>query len=98
MSWRFRVDDAVWAEIADAIAWYESQRLGLGEEFLVVVEAAFADIHDAPERWALWRDDRNYRRRVIHRFPYSMFYVIEPDEIIVVAVSHNKRLPGHWLT
>lgn len=97
MSWRFRVDDAVWAEIADAVAWYDRQRSGLGQEFLGVIEDAFVNIHESPERWPRWRADREYRRRVLPRFPFSVFYEVDATEITIVAVAHHKRLPGYWL-
>ena len=32
------------------------------------------DIGERPDAWPLWRDDRAYRKRVLTRFPYVIFY------------------------
>lgn len=77
--------------------WYEEHGQGLGGELLEVVERALDEIREAPERWPLWKANRSYRRRVLRRFPYSIFYVVDPDVIIIVALAHHKRRPGYWL-
>jgi hypothetical protein len=30
------------------------------------------------------------------RFPYSVVYLEDEDEIWVLAVAHAKRRPGYW--
>jgi len=37
------------------------------------------------------------RRRVLRRFPYSIVFLLEPAEIVIVAVAHHKRRPGYWI-
>ena len=39
---------------------------------------------------------REVRRKPLRRFPYSLFYVIEPGRIRVVAAAHFKRRPNYW--
>jgi len=38
-------------------------------------------------------DIRAFRFRV---FPYSLVVAVEPEMILVVAVSHGRRRPGYW--
>jgi plasmid stabilization system protein ParE len=83
-------------ELAEAAAWYETRRPGLGVELVMIVERALEEISDAPLAWALWRDDRPYRRKVLGRFPYVIFFRIDPDAIVVLAIAHAKRRPGYW--
>ena len=45
-------------ELAEAAAWYESRRAGLGIELIAVVDSAFAEILDAPLSFPVWRGDR----------------------------------------
>jgi plasmid stabilization system protein ParE len=97
MTLGFRIAPSVWTVLAEAQAWYEDQRSGLGTEFMAAVEGGLDDIRRAPEQWPIWRFDRPYRKRVLGRFPYVIFYVIEHDAIVVLAVAHTKRRPGHWL-
>jgi toxin ParE1/3/4 len=36
------------------------------------------------------------RRYVLRRFPYVLVYLVEPGEIVVLAVAHTHRRPGYW--
>jgi plasmid stabilization system protein ParE len=85
-------------ELSSAAEWYESQRTGLGVELMVEVDEALVEIAERPEAWPLWRDDRGYRKRLLGRFPYIVFYeLIGLDRLEVVAVAHASRKPGYWL-
>ncbi|MCD5417498.1 type II toxin-antitoxin system RelE/ParE family toxin [Candidatus Bipolaricaulota bacterium] len=35
-------------------------------------------------------------RAIMHRFPFGVFYRIEGDSIVVVAVLHGSRHPKRW--
>jgi toxin ParE1/3/4 len=83
-------------ELAEAAAWYEEKRTGLGIELIAVVDRAFEEIADAPLSWGLWRDDRPYRRKVLAHFPYLIFFRVEGDTVVVMAIAHAKRRPGYW--
>jgi toxin ParE1/3/4 len=65
----FRVLPEAGAELAEAAAWYESQRPGLGVELVAIIDAAIARITASPEAWPRWRGDRPYRKHVVGRFP-----------------------------
>ena len=82
-------------EMYDAAAYYESRVPGLGAAFLDKIESAVADIAESPQRWPVIESD--IRRRLIHRFPYGLFYRVDPDEIVVLAVAHLHRRPTYWL-
>ncbi len=84
-------------ELAEAAEWYEAKRTGLGVELIAIVDRAFEEIQDAPLSHALWRVDRPYRRKVLTRFPYVIFFRAEDDEVEVIAVAHAKRRPGFWV-
>jgi plasmid stabilization system protein ParE len=83
-------------ELAEAAAWYEEKRTGLGVELIAVVDRAFEEIADAPLACGLWRHERPYRRKVLARFPYVIFFRLDGDAVVVVAVAHAKRRPGYW--
>jgi hypothetical protein len=67
--------------IENAFAWCEERRSGLSDEFLEEVDATVAG---------------RIRRAVVHRFPYLLFYVIDPHEIVVLACMHASRDPKSW--
>ena len=82
------------AEIDEAFLWYESQRTGLGEEFLAEVNSTLDTVREMPELYAVvWRDTR---RAMLVRFPYSLLYRLVNNQVIVVACFHGKRDPKRW--
>ncbi len=75
-----------------AFAWYEGQRHGLGFEFLDCVEAAIETILQMPKLYAKQHDP--FRRVLVRRFPFSIFYTIEKVEIVVHAIFDNRQDPA----
>jgi plasmid stabilization system protein ParE len=80
--------------LADASIWYEEQRKGLGNQFLDEVLSVFSVISETPLMFPVVH--RNIRRALIHRFPFGVYYRVESDEIVVVAVMHGSRDPRQW--
>lgn len=74
-----------------AFAWYEKQRRGLGFEFLGCVEASLKSILSFPEMYE--KIYSCFRRCVVRRFPFSVFYTIEENEIVIHSVFDNRQDP-----
>jgi plasmid stabilization system protein ParE len=36
------------------------------------------------------------RRALVRRFPYAVFYEVEPERIVVYAVFHCSQDPDKW--
>lgn len=81
-------------DLTESYNWYERQRPGLGDDFLLRVEAALDSICFDPE--ILPAIYKVARRKLIRRFPYGIFYIIGQNKISVLAVMHTKRHPKHW--
>ena len=81
-------------DIDEAYGWYESQRVGLGEEFLGCVDACIQAIRRMPEMHA--RVYENYRRALVRRFPYAVFYDYSGGPVTVYCVFHTSRDPQKW--
>jgi plasmid stabilization system protein ParE len=79
------------ADLAEAYAWYESQRGGLGSEFLAEVAVVLQRIEQMPGAHPIIRGQT--RRALVRRFPYAVFYVLDPDVVAVTAVMHGRRDP-----
>ena len=82
-------------EMYAAARYYELQAPGLGQDFLNKVDNALQDLVRSPERWPVVQED--IRRRLIRRFPYSLIYRIDHNEVVILAVMHQKRHPSYWL-
>ena len=81
-------------EFLHAVARYEGKRRGLGAEFLAEVERAVRRIVSFPQHGSPYLVGT--RRIVLRRFPYSVVYSPDPDDLLVVAVAHQRRKPGYW--
>ena len=79
-------DDLEWA-----FAWYERQRRGLGFEFLDCVENAVKSILNNPEMYKVYYSV--FRGCVVRRFPFSVFYTVENNEIVVHSVFDSRQDP-----
>jgi plasmid stabilization system protein ParE len=83
------------SEVYEAALYYEERANDLGLAFLDEVEKTSQRILANP--MAYRRVGGEVRQALVARFPYSILYVIEPDECIrVIAVAHQKRRPGYW--
>jgi len=81
-------------EIEAAFWWYENEETGLGIEFLDELRAAYDRIVDGPFRYS--QLPSNTRRALLKRFPYAIYFVVEDEIIVVLAVLHTSRDPAEW--
>ena len=83
-------------EVKASYEWYEEQAVGLGEDYLSELESAYEAIVEFPDTWPKFQ--RNFRRFLLGKFPFSVIYRSTGNSIYVVAVMHNHRKPGYWLS
>lgn len=93
---RLRVDPAAEAELSAAVRWYESMRAGLGVDFLAAIDEALERTRAGPESFPIWRRGHPFRRHVLRRFPFVIFFTASEAQVDVVAFAHAKRRPGYW--
>ncbi len=84
------------AEFMAASAYYEAEVPGLGDAFVNELERVVALIRQHPFIGS--QVDETFRRVVLARFPFSVFYFISPkgSRVLIVAVAHQRRKPGYW--
>jgi plasmid stabilization system protein ParE len=78
-------------DLDEAYAWYEKQRVGLGEDFLTSVDACIEFICRLPKIGAIVH--KNYRRALVRRFPYAVFYDYVDNALTVYSIMHTARDP-----
>lgn len=88
------ISSAAERDIEDARLWYERQRAGLGVDFVLSVDDAMARILVNPTSYP--QIHRNYRRALVRRFPFGIFFRMEDTVIAVSAVFHTQRSPATW--
>jgi len=84
------------AEFYEAIAFYDIQRQGLGQEFAKEVEDTIERIKQNPEAWTSVTLSKRTRRCLTNRFPYGIIYQVRQNTILIVAIMHLRRHPQTW--
>ena len=93
----YRFTRAAEAEYLSAISFFEDRRKHLGAALVVEFEQAMRLVQAHPEAWKLVHPE-GVRRIGLRRFPYSVFYRIDPDGCpLITAFAHHRRRPGYWV-
>ena len=81
-------------ELTEASLYYETASSGLGQEFLDDLQRTVDVLRERPQ---LGRPvGHSLRQATFRRFPFLLIYAEEPDQIVVVAVAHQRWRPGYW--
>ena len=88
MKWAL-VTETASQEIDLAKAFYDVR--GTGDKFIAQVEKTMAVISMTPHLYP--KIYKNIHRANLKHFPYGLFYIVEPDNSLVIACLHHKR--GH---
>lgn len=92
--YQIEAEPSVDADIEAAFQWYESEEPGLGFEFVDELRHAYRRILNGPFKYGALRS--GIRRAITRRFPYAIYFSVEDEVIVVVAVLHTARDPAEW--
>jgi plasmid stabilization system protein ParE len=95
MLYRINYKPLARAESADAYEWYAQPNIKMGMAFREDVRRTEAFLKTNPTIYAKVEGDM--RKAVLKRFPYSLFYIIDDDRVIVLSVSHQNREPVSFI-
>ncbi|HET6974964.1 MAG TPA: type II toxin-antitoxin system RelE/ParE family toxin [Pyrinomonadaceae bacterium] len=84
------------AELVSARLWYGQQRNGLDVDLMQRVDETLQRISNAPYRFPY--SYRRLRRALVRQFPFAIYYEATKDEILVIAIFHQRRNPQHLTT
>lgn len=87
------------AELRADVAWYEGRDTELGDCLEAAVDDVIKTILEWPDSGAIWPGWNSIpvaRSRRVTGFPYRLVYVSQASELVVIALAHDKRLPGYW--
>jgi len=83
-------------DFQEASDYYAERSPLIADRFEAEVRRGVAFIENFPEASPVVYPG-DIRRKVLgDRFKYSLFYVIEPDRIRVLAVAYQGRDPEYW--
>ncbi len=78
-------------DIREIVLWYNLQRIGLEDEFLVILNDKVSRLQNKPKMYQVMF--RQVRAVTIRKFPYRVFYKIIDEAIIIIGVLHTSRNP-----
>jgi plasmid stabilization system protein ParE len=82
-------------EYRAAERWYVHRSARAGQRFQDEVEKAVERIAASPDRWSTFGLHHRWVR--VARFPYVIYYqILDPSEVLIVAVAHGRRRLGYW--
>jgi toxin ParE1/3/4 len=88
-----RISPEAESEIESSTKYYHDQSSGLENLFLDIIKASIEKIQKNPRRYPLI--DTYIRRMIVQRIPFNIYYKEYPNEIVVLAIGHQKRKPGY---
>jgi plasmid stabilization system protein ParE len=82
------------AEYLDAVAWYVERSTSAAARFTNEIGDLLDSVKENPFKFA--RVHEEIRRAVAPHFPYGVFFRVEVDQIVVLAIAHLARNPEIW--
>lgn len=82
------------AEIREAFLWYFERSPMAARAFRAEVFAAMDALSDQAHIWAPNED--GIRKYILSHFPYTVYYELSEQRVVVFAVGHQRRKPGYW--
>lgn len=82
------------ADIREAVQWLRDIAPSLPARFEAELERVYASILDYPQICPIVY--KSFRRALLRRFPYSVFYVLDASVVLIVAVIHQSRDEETW--
>jgi toxin ParE1/3/4 len=85
---------AIEAELRAIQDYYEERSPGLGGEFIDEFERQVLQLAARPERWMVIAGD--FRRCLMRRFPYIIYFRwVDSERIRITVVKHQRRHPDY---
>ncbi len=92
---RFIFHPEALSEYEQATIYYSKISKQLAVSFIDCIEMGIKKILEYPGGWQTIEED--VRRLLIKRFPFGIYYTIESDHVLIVAVMHMSREPEYWI-
>jgi toxin ParE1/3/4 len=92
--YRLVAEPRVDLDVAAADQWYENEEPGLGLASLDQLLVTYDRIATGPLQYQDLRS--GIRRALLRRFPYAVYFAVEGDFVVVLAILHVSRDPAEW--
>jgi plasmid stabilization system protein ParE len=90
----FRLTSAAEEEYRDASLYLLEKSPQAALSFVNEITEAIEEIAEFPFRYAIYEEDIRVKRTHVH--PYSIFFQIKNNEVLILSISHDSREEGYW--
>ena len=80
------------ADVLLQVEYYENKHIGLGGDFYICLQDAVSSIESSPLLSSIVH--KNIRRKLIRRFPFAIYFIINPNKTYVLRVLNQSRNPA----
>lgn len=87
------IKEEAFFEIDEAYDYYEGQKGGLGQRFLIELEFGIAALSETPYHYSYFLNSLRFRSHALEVFPFSVIYEILDADVIVYAVYNTYKTP-----
>jgi toxin ParE1/3/4 len=91
-----RFHDEAESDVRAAVDYYEDASVGLGDRLLAEIRSAVRHLEEFPLS-APWVAD-DLHGKVLVRFPHKIYYAIDSNEVVILALAHQSQDAATWLT
>ncbi len=91
--YNIEISKLAYNEIEESKEYYNLQKDNFGLDFKSDVFKAIKNIALSPNLYPIISD--NIRRCLLHRFPFSIFYTVKQNTIVILSIAHQHRKPKY---
>jgi hypothetical protein len=91
MKYALRFQPEVAPDVRNGHNWYEGKSQGLGDEFSRMFYVSCQELTRNPRLYP--QVHRDFRRCLLRRFPYAIYFTIKEDLVVVFGLFHCARDP-----
>lgn len=92
MSYEIIVRSEAQSDIQEIVRWYEKKEKGLGNYFLLCLDASLESLKRYPTAARIIRHE--YRRLFVRKFPVGVYYIVQENKVIIDVVEPFSRNPS----
>lgn len=93
MTFQIIIREEADADSSEAYDYYEEQKSGLGDEFLMELIKRYDNLVHHPLHYSFieGQEEKILRDLAVDRFPYVIIFEVSAEEVIVYAVHNTYR-------
>ncbi len=92
MKSQIQISQLAESDISQATLWYSDKNKKLGLDYLNLLNSKFNQISINPLQFPVVH--KEIRRALLQKYPYAIYFKIETDCILILAVLHTFRNPN----